>query len=170
MLKIRPYKPCDARNIVSWVKDETTFIRWSAGKFGDFPAAAEDINRFYSQFDDTDNFYPFTAFDENGAAGHFIMRFTNREKTVLRFGFIIVDDAKRGMGYGRQMLTLAMEYAFRFLGVEKVTLGVFEDNTAAYMCYKSLGFKESVPQTTEYYYICGKKRKCIELYALEIPR
>lgn len=136
MLIIKPYKPCDAENIIGWAKDETTFIRWSAGKFGDFPASAEDINRFYSQFKNTDSFYPFTAFDESGGVGHFIMRFTDREKTVLRLGFIIVDDAKRGMGYGRQMLTLAMEHAFRFPDVKKVTLGVFEDNTAAYRCYR----------------------------------
>ena len=51
-----------------------------------------------------DNFYPMTAFDETGIAGHLIMRFTDAEKTVLRFGFVIVDEAKRGRGYGKALM------------------------------------------------------------------
>ena len=39
-----------------------------------------------------------TAFDENGVVGHLIMRFIDEEKSILRFGFIIVDNKKRGMG------------------------------------------------------------------------
>ncbi len=27
MLRLRQYKPCDAKNIVSWIKDEDNFIR-----------------------------------------------------------------------------------------------------------------------------------------------
>ena len=42
-----------------------------------------------------DNFYPMTAFDDSGIVGHLIMRFTDVEKSTLRFGFVIVDDAKR---------------------------------------------------------------------------
>lgn len=34
-------------------------------------------------------------------------------------------DAKRGMGYGKEMLKLSLKYAFEILKVKKVTLGVF---------------------------------------------
>ncbi len=30
MLRLRPYKPCDAEIIVSWQIDEDTFLKWSA--------------------------------------------------------------------------------------------------------------------------------------------
>lgn len=53
-----------------------------------------------------------TAFDETGVVGHLIMRFTDAEKTILRFGFVIVDDMKRGQGLGKEMLLLALKYAF----------------------------------------------------------
>ena len=38
------------------------------------------------------------------------------------------------------MIRLAMAYAFRILGAEKVTLGVFENNLPAYRCYEAAGF------------------------------
>ena len=50
---------------------------------------------------------------------------TDEEKKTLRFGFVIVNDTKRGMGYGKEMLKLAIKYDFDILKVEKITLGVF---------------------------------------------
>ena len=88
-------------------------------------------------------------------------RFTDEEKNVLRFGFVIVDDAKRGMGYGKQMLQLAIQYAFSLLKVETITLGVFEKNASAYYCYKSVGFRETGQM--EDYVIAGETWKCIEM-------
>ena len=55
-----------------------------------------------------------------------IMRYTDEEKSVLRFGFVIVDEAKRGMGYGKKMLLLALKFAFEVFGAKKVTLGNFQ--------------------------------------------
>ena len=146
-LRLRQYKPCDADRIVSWIKDEDALRKWSADRFGDFPITSGDINNKYfnSNGDCTeeDNFYPVTAFDENGVVGHLILRYTDKEKKVIRFGFVIVDDSKRGKGYGRQMLTLAIKYAFEIFGAEKITLGVFDNNKPAYRCYKAAGFTET---------------------------
>ncbi len=104
-----------------------------------------------------------TAFDESGAVGHLIMRFTDDNKEILRFGFVIVDDSKRGKGYGKEMLRLALEYAFTILKVKKVTIGVFENNPSAYYCYKSVGFEDAVQAEDEYFHIMGEDWKCLEL-------
>jgi hypothetical protein len=44
-----------------------------------------DMNKKYVDnngvYFEPDNFYPMTAFDENGIIGHLIMRFTDEEKT-----------------------------------------------------------------------------------------
>lgn len=142
MLKLRPYKKCDAKYIAQWIKDEETFRKWCADRFETYPICSEDINNHYSNFDDMDNFFQFTAFDESGVVGHMIMRFTDDKYKIIRFGFVIVDDSKRGMGYGKEMLQLAIRYAFDILKVKKITLGVFENNPSAYCCYKSVGFKD----------------------------
>lgn len=124
MLRLRPYKKCDAAHICSWIKDERTFRRWSADRFDHYPVTAEDINAYYEAAADSDSFFQMTIFDETGAVGHLFMRFMDEEKQVLRFGFVIVDDTKRGKGYGREMIALALKYAFEILKVRKVTIGV----------------------------------------------
>lgn len=146
-LGLRHYKPSDAAIIASWIKDEDALRKWSSDRFGTYPITSDDINRKYlgsnGDCTENDNFYPFTAFDENGVVGHLILRYTDAEKKVIRFGFVIVDDTQRGRGYGKKMLTLAIRYAFDIFGAEKVTLGVFDNNEPAYRCYKAAGFQEN---------------------------
>lgn len=100
MLRLRPYKKCDAKRIVSWIKDEISFRKWCANRYNKYPINENDINSYYSTMEDLDTFFPMTAFDETGIVGHLIMRFIDENKKILRFGFIIVDDKKRGQGYG----------------------------------------------------------------------
>lgn len=165
MLRLRPYKKCDAEQIAGWIKDETSFYKWSAGRFADFPITGADINRKYTDCNgdcaESDNFYPMTAFDETGTVGHLIMRFTDAGKKILRFGFVIVDDSRRGSGYGKQMIGLALQYAFEILKAEKVTIGVFENNPPARYCYRSAGFTETGEE--ELCEIMGETWKIIEM-------
>lgn len=166
-LIIRPYKPQDAEAIVSWIKDERAFRKWSSDRYGVYPITAEDINYKYlkcnGDCEEPDNFYPITAVDANGPVGHLILRYTNKKKTIIRLGFIIDDDSKRGMGYGKRMIQMAMQYAFDMLKAEKITLGVFDNNPSAYYCYKAAGFKEIPMKEDVVFEILGEKWKCIEL-------
>ena len=166
-LILRPYKPKDAEAIVSWIKDEKGFRKWCADRYDAYPITAEDINYKYlkcnGDCEEPDNFYPITAVDANGPVGHLILRYTNKAKTIIRLGFVIVDDSKRGLGYGKRMIQMAIRYAFDMLRAEKITLGVFENNPSAYNCYKTVGFKENPTKEDIVYEILGEKWKCIEL-------
>jgi len=166
-LRLRPYKPQDAETIVSWIKDERALRKWSSDRYGAYPITPEDINHKYIEYngdcEEADNFYPMTAVGANGLVGHLILRYTDTEKTIIRLGFIIVDDDKRGMGYGKRMIQMAIQYAFDMLKAKKITLGVFENNPSAYYCYKAAGFQE-IPMEQECdIEILGEKWKCIEL-------
>lgn len=167
MLRLRTYKPIDADTILTWCKDERSFRKWTSDRYDSFPITADDMNRKYVDFNgdcvEPDNFYPMTAFDESGVVGHFIMRFTDEKKSVLRLGFVIVDDSKRGKGYGKGMILLALKYAFEIMKADKVTIGVFENNTPAHHCYQSAGFKEVVLEDEIWCEVCGEKWKLLEL-------
>ncbi len=163
MIRLRPYKACDAKTIVSWIKNEFSFRQWCADRYDHYPITADDINAHYNSFAMSDDFFAMTAFDESGIIGHLIMRFTDKDKKILRFGFIIVDDKKRGQSLGKEMISLSLKYAFEILKAEKVTLGVFENNPAAYNCYKAAGFKDTKNSKFEYYNILGESWKCLEL-------
>ena len=167
MLKLRPFKNCDAKKIVSWCKDEKSFRQWCSDRFENFPISEDDIIKKYVENNgdcpEEDNFFPMTAFTSEQIVGHLIMRYTNPQKTVLRFGFVIVDNSFRGKGYGKQMLKLAMDFAFNILKVEKVTLGVFDNNPVAYFCYKSVGFKEAHLEKQIQLDILNEKWNIVEL-------
>ncbi len=171
-LRLRPYKPCDAEAIVEWCnKDEVIFRRWALDRFERFPITAKDLNEKYIQCngdcEDADNFYPMTAFDEDGVAGHMMMRFLDKEKKVLRFGMVIISEDRRGKGYGRELISLALKYAFEILKVEKVTIGVVHDNLPAYRCYTSVGFDEVKMDSYETYHFFEEEWKILELEITE---
>ncbi len=167
MLRLRPYKPCDAETILGWCRDELTFRRWTGDRYDKFPINEADMNRKYIDLNgdcaECDNFYPMTVFDEGGAVGHFILRYTDEIKNVLRIGFVILDDAKRGKGYGKEMIRLALKYAFEIFGAQKVTIGVFDNNPAAYHCYESAGFSAVSMEEKVQCEICGETWNIIEL-------
>lgn len=160
MLRLRPYKPCDAETIVSWIKDERSFRKWCADCMS-YPLTAESLKEYYQKEDNNPNYWTMVAFDDSGVVGQFIMRFVDEAKNYIRLGFIIVDSEKRGKGYGKEMLQLAKKYAFDVLKVDEIGLGVFENNESAYKCYQSVGFK-ALDQRGNYE-MFGETWTCIEM-------
>ena len=148
MLRLRPYKTSDAKTIISWCKDEVAFRKWTSDRYESFPITEADMNQKYVECNgdccEQDNFYPMTAFDESGIVGHFVMRYTDAEKKVLRLGFVIVDDSKRGKGYGKEALQLALDYVRTFpVGEAKYCWLSYEPgNDVARNLYRSFGFVE----------------------------
>lgn len=167
VMKLRPYKPQDAATIVSWIKDERALRLWSSNRYGAYPVTAEDMNYKYMECngdcEEPDNFYPLTAVCNGEIVGHLILRYTDATKKSLRIGFVIVDDSKRGCGYGKRMIQMAIRYAFEMLQAEKVTLGVFENNPSAYYCYKAAGFEEIEQENRYVYEFHGEQWECIEM-------
>ena len=101
-----------------------------------------------------ENMYPLTAIVGGEIIGHILLRFPSEDKSVIRFGFVIVDDSKRGKGYGKQMLQLAILKAKQDFGAQKITLGVFDNNSSVLHCYESVGF---VVTGTDTYAIDGEE-------------
>ena len=166
-MRLRPYKPCDAAKPIEWSSDKKTFELWGGHIIGDYPITEDILNDVYfnhhGRCAEPDNFYPMTAFDETGMLGHFIMRYINGDNKLLRFGWVIVDASKRGQHIGRNMLKLGLKYAFEILGVDKVTIGVFENNVQAYKCYLAVGFHSRSVIPDSYQEVDGEQWKVVEL-------
>ena len=156
MLRLRPYTISDAETIISWIKDEKTFYKWTAGSLGSYPITVE-------RFNTVSNLMAFTAIDDNELVGFFTMRRPKESFDELRFGFVVVDSKKRGKGYGKKMLQLGLQYAKEIYGAKKVTLGVFENNESAYHCYKAAGFCAVPMDEVEKYQVLGEEWNCFEL-------
>lgn len=154
---------CDAVAITSWIKNEYAFRQWCADRYDHYPLTPMDVNAYYHADENNDRVWGMTAFDETGVIGHLTMRFPNEDKKEIRLGFIIIDDTKRSQGYGKDMLKLAIRYAFDCIKVDIVSLGVFENNISARKCYESVGFKPVINDIPEQYRCLGELWTCIDM-------
>ena len=166
-MRLRQYKPCDAAKIIEWSKEKETFELWGGKIIGEYPITEEILNKVYINqnglCEEPDNFYPMTALEGDEVIGHFIMRYINKDAKKLRFGWVIVDAERRGQHIGQNMLRLGLKYAFEILGVDKVTIGVFENNVPAYKCYLSTGFHKPSELPDSFQEVNGEKWKVVEL-------
>lgn len=159
---LRAFDSKDADTILSWCKDKHAFRLWSADRYKDFPASADDMMKQY----EGNNLFPLTMVENQDIVGHILLRHPSADKSVIRFGFVIVDDSRRGKGYGKQLLRLAISYAQQKLNARKITLGVFTENPSAIECYKSAGFKITGEDS---YMIDGEEWKGVEMeYIIEV--
>ena len=160
-MTLRPYKPEDSKIICSWVKDEKQLFQWSADRIGKWPLPEDALNENY-QGKNPELFIPLTAVDENNRpAGHlFIVYPDEADRTLVRFGFVIVSPELRGKGNGRKMLELAIKYAEEKIHAIRITLGVFANNPKARACYESVGFKEYSTRTVN---ILGSDWECVDM-------
>ena len=142
-MRLREYKTEDSGIIAGWIRTEEELYRWSATIYGKFPVTGEDIDNNYSQAVTSGRFFPLTAVDEdNKVTGHFIIRYPNPDDdTSVRIGFVVVDPGIRGKGYGRKMMELGIAYIRENFKVNRVDLGVFDNNPKARACYEAAGFK-----------------------------
>ena len=87
---LRPYKKSDAKTIISFCEDEMVFRKWTSDRYEHYPITEKDMNEKYFDCNgdcaEEDNFYPMTACDESGIVGHFILRYVNGDKNILRIG------------------------------------------------------------------------------------
>lgn len=160
MFRLRPYQQEDAEEICKWFLEEGEFWKWGLDYYNAYPIAPKDIEEQYADLGDWDGLYPMTGVEENQVVSHLLLRFSQVENMV-RFGFVVVDKTKRGRGIGREMLIRALYYAFLVLNVEKVTLGVLENNVSAQRLYEGLGFQKGGFQEK---FPCRKERwKILEM-------
>jgi RimJ/RimL family protein N-acetyltransferase len=141
-MRIRPYIASkDYEYVSKWIDNERTHAFWCANLLP-YPMAQKSFHDLLAKnsIDWTDNAY--VATENNGQPIGFFCYSVSTESNIGFLKFIIVDSTKRGKGYGKGMLNLALQYAFQITGAEAVQLNVFNENTLAKQCYKKVGFVE----------------------------
>lgn len=165
-LTLRPYLPSDAATITSWLKSEYLMRQWCADRYERYPVTPEDMNAYHAMYIDGQRSRALTLTDGDDIVGYITLRIPADDSTEQRLGFVIVDDSKRGRGLGKALVSMAVKYAFETLGATKVSLGVFENNPSAILCYESAGFRRVSLPETESYECLGETWNCIEMELL----
>lgn len=142
MVRLRPFKPQDAQEVARWIGgDERAFMMFTAGRYK-FPLKADEIISKHYGFEKDNDAFMVSALDKDGRlSGHFIVRKLDYLRNSAHLGFIIIAPEKRGIGFGSEMVKAAAEFLHESMGMDRITLGVFECNEAAFKCYKNCGFE-----------------------------
>ena len=140
-MRLRPYLPEDDRELVTWFPEERQFAMWSAGNFS-YPLTVEQLASYDEQLKKQGGFR-LAALDEDGRLiGHVMMKEADYENNTVYMGLIVTDPAMRGRGLGREMVSLAVTYAFQILKMKKASLTVYDCNEKAHRCYLSAGLRD----------------------------
>ncbi len=142
-MRIRSYIPNkDCEYLSKWIDEERTHAYWCANRLP-YPITQKSFHDFLEQISIEWTDCAYVATESNGQPVGFFCYSVNTEDNIGFLKFVIVDKAKRGNGYGKEMLNLALQYAFQITGATAVQLYVFEENTLAKHCYEKVGFVES---------------------------
>lgn len=140
-MRIRPYRERDIACLKEWITSARVHDMWCAGRlpyaFGE-EIFREKLKEEEAEFDRS----AFTAVGDDGEPlGFFQISYCSRDNSAF-MSRIIVKEKERGRGYGRQMMELALCYAFTIWHVDAVRLSVFENNAPARALYAKEGFFE----------------------------
>lgn len=141
-MRIRPYIPDkDYEYVSKWIDDKRTHAFWCANRLP-YPMTQQSFHDFLKKnaIDQADSAY--VATEDNGQTVGFFCYSVNPADNIGFLKFIIIDKTKRGKGCGKEMLKLALQYAFQITGAKAVQLNVFNENALAKQCYEKAGFVE----------------------------
>lgn len=141
-MRLRPFiENKDFDEIKNWISDERTHAMWCANLIH-YPMEKENFHDVMAEIAEKFNDCPYIATTDDGKPVGFFCYSANLSTNEGMFKFVMVSPEYRGKGFAREMLTLALKYAFDITKVEAVTLNVFPENIKAKKCYESIGFVE----------------------------
>ena len=142
-MRLRPYVPLLDFDIISkWITQPREHAMWCAGRT-EFPIGRDDFHRLLDDIAVRCGDAPFIATDNDGNPVGFFCYSVNTQLNEGMLKFVMIDPSQRGKGFGKEMLKLAVGYAFEYTGAEKVRLCVLSVNEGAKRCYSSVGFAET---------------------------
>ncbi len=141
-MRIRPYIECkDFDEIKNWMTEERTHALWCANLI-QFPIEKDNFERVMQETAERFEDSPYVATSDKGELIGFFCYSVNTDSNEGMLKFVMNNPQYRGKGYGKEMLRLAVKYAFEITNAQAVQLNVFPENERAKKCYESVGFTE----------------------------
>lgn len=142
--RLRPVQPSNYATVASWPESSGATQRW-AGPGVPFPLPPE----WFAQVLELEVRPGWVLLDEQGVCVGFGQYWMTGTGTA-HLGRIIVSPLARGRGLGRLLVQSLSAQALRESGIQRLTLRVYRDNTAAVALYRDLGFQQvEAPSTPE---------------------
>jgi RimJ/RimL family protein N-acetyltransferase len=141
-IELHPFSRSDFKELISWVRTPEEVFLWSATTFT-FPLDKNQLEKHYEEAQKTNTRLMYTAVDGRTKEhiGHIELTRIDQEKRKASIAYVLVDPAKRGLGYGEGLVQSILLECFQRMKIVKVDLFVFEFNRVAIHCYQKAGFE-----------------------------
>jgi RimJ/RimL family protein N-acetyltransferase len=138
---LRPLERTDLNETyLGWLNDAevTRYL-----ETGTFPSTMHDLEKFYEGVTGSKTEVIFAIADRKSHrhVGNVKLGPINWVHRGAMFGIMIGDKGLWGKGVGEEATRLMVDYAFRRLNLNRVTLGVFAEHKSAVRCYEKVGFR-----------------------------
>jgi RimJ/RimL family protein N-acetyltransferase len=145
MIQLEEFQPEDSDRLIGWIPDARFLLQW-AGPGYSWPLDKEQLLSTIERSKgprSPQRMFKAVESDSGVTVGHIQLVRVDYDKERGHIGRVLVGPSElRGRGYGRQILLRLIEYCRSELGLEELTLAVFDFNHPAIACYESIGFQQ----------------------------
>jgi len=144
MIKLEFFTKDDFEQLIQWIDTESLLISWSGSLFS-FPLTQSSMEWYLGDTNNlnTSNALVYKAVEtETGETiGHISLGGISRKNKSARISRVLIGNAaNKGKGYCKQMITEVLKVGFDEMQLHRISLGVYDYNTAALKCYQAAGF------------------------------
>jgi RimJ/RimL family protein N-acetyltransferase len=141
-IELHPFSRNDFKELISWTRTPDELFIWSATTFT-FPLDESQLERHFQEAQTSKPRLMYTAVDSQTSEhiGHLELTRIDQENKKVSIAYVLVDPAKRGLGYGNGLMKSILNKCFYGMNMLIVDLFVFESNTVAIKLYQKMGFE-----------------------------
>ena len=145
-LYLSPVNADDAETYIKWMNDKDMAV-----DFSQYPCVVATKNDLKWLFEPDEGIqrYAIVLHDGDTLIGGIALQNINHLNRNAFVGIFIGEAENRGKGYGTEAVRLIVNYGFKTLNLNNISLSVNAENYAGIACYKKAGFKEY-----------GRRREC----------
>ena len=133
----------DFDQLMKWIEDDELLMNWSGSLFS-YPLTLKSLEWYIDDVNDINNSdaFIYKAVDvvSGKTVGHISLGSISKKNKSGRISRVLVGgNADRGRGCCQQMVKAVLKIGFEELQLHRISLGVYDFNTAAINCYKKSG-------------------------------
>jgi RimJ/RimL family protein N-acetyltransferase len=144
MIRLEYFDRDDFDQLIGWINSEELLMNWAGSTFN-FPLTHKSMEWYLEKTNDrasSDAFlYKVVDVETEEVVGHISLGSISRKNRSARISRVLIGSGEhKGKGYCRDMIMAVLKFGFDELKLHRISLGVYDNNTAALKCYQSSGF------------------------------
>jgi RimJ/RimL family protein N-acetyltransferase len=144
MVVLEHFERNDFEQLMEWITDDELLMNWSGSLFS-YPLTQKSLEWYIEDVNDINNsdafIYKAVDTTTGNTVGHVSLGGISRKNRSGRISRVLVgSNSNRGKGCCQEMVKAVLKIGFEDLKLHRISLGVYDFNTAAIRCYQKSGF------------------------------